>query len=75
MREYCPDNLSVWQAHECHEAKQEAWEEKHLPVCEICGKKLEGEDEWLDIEGYHYHRDCFVNEYTISKDQYFSRFR
>lgn len=70
----CPDNLSVWEAHECSEAKQEAWEEAHLPECEICSKQID-EDDWIDFDGYHYHRDCFITKYSISKDTFLNRFR
>lgn len=71
----CPDNLSVWEAHECSEAKREAWEEAHLPVCDLCGKKIDGIDDWFCIDDYHYHKDCFSDEYSMDKERYFSSFR
>ncbi len=69
-----PDNLSVWEAHECHEAKMEAWEQAHLPECGYCDGLIEDED-FLEIDGECYHRDCFLGRHIINKYDYLERFK
>ena len=76
MSEYCPDNYSVWKAHECAEAKQEAWEYAHLPECMVCGEIIEDDEFFYDDEEDECcHLHCSYYRWLVSKYDYLERFR
>ena len=64
MSDYVPDNLDLYEQHEREIAK----EERHLPICCLCGEHI-WQDDAVYINGEYYCDRCLEDNRVYIEDE------